>query len=73
MNYTDVLIIGSSAAGLVAASASKRVYSDKKITVIRKEEKTLVPCGIPYIFGSIDGSDQDILPSDKMFADAGIE
>lgn len=73
MKTTDVLVIGSSAAGLVAALAGKRVYPDKKITVIRKESKTLVPCGIPYIFGSIAGTNEDILPSDKMFENSDIE
>ena len=72
MEHTDVLVIGSSAAGLVAALAGKRVYGDKKITVIRKEQKTLVPCGIPYVFGSVESTDNNILPSDKMFSDAGV-
>jgi len=67
MKNTDVLVVGSSAAGLVTALSGKRVYPDKKITVIRKEEKTLVPCGIPYTFSSIAGTDENILPSDKMF------
>jgi len=72
MEHTDVLVIGSSAAGLVAALAGKRVYADKKITVIRKEQKTLVPCGIPYVFGSVDNTDNDIMPSDKMFENGGV-
>jgi len=73
MEKTDVLVIGSSAAGLVAALTAKRVYKDKKVTVVRKEEKTLIPCGIPYVFGSVDSTDNNILPSDKMFSEAGIE
>ncbi len=72
MEHTDVLVIGSSAAGLVAALAGKRVYADKKITVIRKEKKTLVPCGIPYVFGSVENTENDILPSDKMFENGGV-
>jgi NADH oxidase (H2O2-forming) len=72
MEHTDVLVIGSSAAGLVAALAGKRVYADKNITVIRKENKTLVPCGIPYVFGSVENTENDILPSDKMFENGGV-
>ncbi len=72
MKKTDVLVIGSSAAGLVAAITAKTVNPDKDITVIRKEEKTLVPCGIPYIFASVESSDNNILPSDKMFQGAGV-
>lgn len=72
MKSTDVLIIGGSAAGLVAALTAKSVNREKVITVITKEEKTLVPCGIPYTFASIDGTDSNILPSDKMLKSANI-
>ena len=66
MNKTDVLIIGGSAAGLVAAMTAKVKNSDKSVTVIRKEEKVMIPCGIPYIYGTVGTSDNNILP------DAGL-
>lgn len=70
---TDVLVIGSSAAGLVAALTCKRVYPDKKVTVITLYPKTLIPCGIPYIFGTVGTTNNDVLPADKMFETNGIE
>jgi NADPH-dependent 2,4-dienoyl-CoA reductase/sulfur reductase-like enzyme len=70
---TDVLVIGSSAAGLVAATTGKRIYTDKKVTVITQQEKTLIPCGIPYVFGSVGSTDNNILPAEKMFAANDIE
>ena len=73
MLKTDVLVIGSSAAGLVTATTGKRVYADKKITVVTMMNKTLIPCGIPYVFGSVGSTDKDILPAEKMFETAGIE
>lgn len=73
MTNTDVLIIGSSAAGLVAATTGKRIYPEKKFTVVTVTPKTLIPCGIPYIFGSVGSSDNDILPAEKMFAASGID
>jgi NADPH-dependent 2,4-dienoyl-CoA reductase/sulfur reductase-like enzyme len=73
MLKTDVLVIGSSAAGLVTATTGKRVYADKKITVVTMMDKTLIPCGIPYVFGSVGSTDKDILPAEKMFETAGIE
>jgi len=73
MTKTDILIIGSSAGGLVSALTAKNINPDKKVTVITKNEKTLVPCGIPYIFGSLGSTDKDVMPIDKKFADAGIE
>ena len=36
---TDVLIIGGSATGLVAAMTAKSNYPDKTVTIIRKDEK----------------------------------
>lgn len=70
---TDVLVIGSSAAGLVAALTGKRVYPDKKFFVTTKNSETLIPCGIPYIFGSVGSSNNDILPVGKMFGANNID
>ncbi|MBN1338923.1 MAG: FAD-dependent oxidoreductase [Bacteroidales bacterium] len=73
MKKTDVLIIGSSAAGLVAAVTGKRYYRDKEITVITMQPSTLVPCGIPYIFGTVGTSEKDIMPAEKMFESTGVK
>ena len=54
--YSDVLIIGAGPAGMVAAMGTAMNYIDKSVTVIRENEKLLVPCGIPYIFGNTLGS-----------------
>lgn len=69
---TDVLIIGGSAAGLVAAMTTKSSYKDKKVVLIRKEEKVMIPCGIPYIFGTLESSDSNILP-DGGLLNLGVE
>lgn len=73
MKKTDVLVIGSSAAGLVAATTGKRVYRDKSFTVVTMMNKTLIPCGIPYIFGSVGSSENDLLPAEKMFQAGNID
>ena len=67
MKHTDVLVIGGSAAGLAACLAAKAHYPEKSVMQIRKEEKAVIPCGIPYIFGSLETPQQDILP------DTGLE
>jgi len=70
---TDVLVIGSSAAGLVVPTVGKRVNPDKKFTVVTKQTKTMIPCGIPYIFGSLASSDNNIMPAEKMYEQTGVE
>jgi len=71
MGKTDVLVIGGSAAGIVAAVTGKNNYLDKDFLIIRKENQVVVPCGIPYIFGSLDGTDKNIIP-DAGLAKAGV-
>lgn len=66
MKKTDVLVIGGSATGLVAAMTAKSSYPDKTVTVVRKEEKVMIPCGIPYIFGSVETSSNNILPDEGL-------
>ena len=72
MEKTDVAIIGGSAAGLMAALTVKKRYPDKKITVVRDVEKSPVPCGIPYIYGTLKDVEKDIVP-DQGFLDQGID
>jgi len=73
MKKTDVLVLGGSAAGLAVAVAGKSNYPDKDFLLIRKEEKVMVPCGIPYIFGSLESSDQNVLPADASYDKLGIK
>jgi len=71
MEKTDVLIIGGSASGIVTAVTGKSSYPDKDFMVIRKEKQAIVPCGIPYIFGSLESSEKDLL-NDAVLEKAGV-
>jgi len=71
MEKTDVLIIGGSASGIVTAVTGKSHYPEKDFLVIRKEKKVVVPCGIPYIFGSLESSDKNVIP-DAVLEKAGV-
>ena len=73
MIKTDVLIVGGCAAGIVAATTGKSNNPDKKFLVVRKESKVLVPCGIPYIFGSLESSDKNVIPAEALFEKMGID
>lgn len=60
---TDIFIIGGGPAASVTAMTAKNSYPDKKITVIKEDKVGLVPCGIPYIFGTTLGdSEKDAMP-----------
>jgi len=72
MEKTDVLVIGGSASGIVAAVTGKSSYPDKEFMVVRKEKQVVVPCGIPYIFGSLESSDKDAIP-DAVLTKSGIK
>ncbi|MBN1446747.1 MAG: FAD-dependent oxidoreductase [Bacteroidetes bacterium] len=73
MKHTDALIIGGSAAGMVAALTGKSYYSDKKFTLVKKVSDVMVPCGIPYIFGTLGSSDKNLMPVDAVLEKNGIE
>ncbi len=71
MEKTDVLVIGGSAAGVTAATTAKAFYTEKNVMLVKKEKQTLVPCGIPYIFGTLGKSEKNRVP-DLPLADAGV-
>ncbi len=73
MKNTDVLVIGGSAAGMVVSLTGKSAYPDKKFTMIKKQKDVMVPCGIPYIFGTLESSQQNIMPVDTMMEKSGVE
>ena len=73
MRTTDVLIIGGSAAGMVTALTGKSSWPNKSFILVKKEKEMMVPCGIPYIFGTLENSTQNIMPVDNLLEKAGIE
>jgi len=62
MKKADVVIVGGSAAGIEAAITARKQYPSKKVIVVRREEKALVPCGIPYIMGTLGSAEKDVMP-----------
>jgi len=72
MKKTDVVIIGGSAAGIPAAITCRRHYPDKNVLLIRKEKQVQIPCGIPYIFGTVNSPDNNLIP-DNAVTNNGIE
>lgn len=70
---TDVLIIGGGPGGLLAGMTTAQYWPGKRITMIRMEKNALIPCGIPYIFGTLGGMEKDLLPGAEQLKAAGID
>lgn len=62
MKQADIVVVGGSAAGLTAVITARRHYPDKSVLMVRKEEQVLIPCGIPYIFGTLGSPQKDLIP-----------
>jgi len=72
MEKTDILIIGGGPAGLASALESRKNYPNKKITLVRKEKKAIIPCAIPYLNQRIEKPEQNII-SDEKFSENKID
>lgn len=70
--FVDALIIGGGPGGLSTAITAKQFWPDKSILLIRREAEPIVPCGIPYIFGTLKDVDKDLV-STAPFTSIGGE
>lgn len=72
MKKTDLLVIGGSAGGILTATTARKAYGNEiDITLIRETPKVMVPCGIPYIYGTLHDTDKNVLP-DAGLVDANV-
>ncbi|MCP5453895.1 MAG: FAD-dependent oxidoreductase [Spirochaetaceae bacterium] len=71
MMQTDVLVLGG-LSGITAGISCRRHFPDKKVTLVRKEGTVLIPCGIPYIYGTVGGPQNNVIP-DGLLENNGIE
>jgi NADH oxidase (H2O2-forming) len=62
MDAVDVLIIGGSAAGISAAVTARKHYPDATVGLVRQEAQVPIPCGIPYVFGTLGSPDKNLIP-----------
>ncbi|MBN2463618.1 MAG: FAD-dependent oxidoreductase [Dehalococcoidia bacterium] len=72
MEKHELVIVGGSAGGIQAAMCAQKHHGLKDILVIRMEEKAMVPCGIPYIYGTLGAVEKNIMP-DKLLGDAKLK
>jgi len=71
MKKADVVVLGG-LSGITAGISCRRHYPDKKVILIRKEGTVLIPCGIPYIYGTVGGPENNVIP-DGLLEKNGIE
>ncbi|MCK4552287.1 MAG: FAD-dependent oxidoreductase [Tenericutes bacterium] len=64
-NY-DIIVVGGSAAGIPAATTARKYYPNKSICIISDVEYIPIPCGIPYVFGTILDPMKNLIPVTKI-------
>ncbi len=68
----DVVVIGGGPAGMATVATAMASYPKKKIAMIKKESQTLIPCGIPYTFSTLDSVEKDVMGT-KSMEERGLE
>ncbi len=68
----DVVVIGGGPAGMATVATAMASYPKKKIAMIKKESQTLIPCGIPYTFSTLDSVEKDVMGT-KAMEERGLE
>ena len=66
MRKTDILIIGGGPAGIVAAVTTRKNHLTKKITLVREGKKSVIPCGIPYVFNRLNSVEKNLMPDKPL-------
>ena len=61
MKKADLVVVGGSAAGIQAAITARKQYALDKVIVIRREQKVLVTCGIPYIMATLGSVEKNVM------------
>ncbi|MDN5362042.1 MAG: hypothetical protein PWP70_1089 [Moorella sp. (in: firmicutes)] len=71
MQYTDILVVGGGIAGHTAALAARRYYHNKKVTLVRKEVRALIPWGLAYACAA--GTLNRFVLGDAWLQQAGVK
>ncbi|OHE41848.1 MAG: pyridine nucleotide-disulfide oxidoreductase [Tenericutes bacterium GWF2_57_13] len=73
MRHYDLIVIGGSAAGITAAVTARKFYPEKSILMIRDVKNVPIPCGIPYVFGTVNDPMKNLMPVDVMMQNAKVD
>ncbi|WP_075322811.1 NAD(P)/FAD-dependent oxidoreductase [Acidithiobacillus albertensis] len=69
---TDILIVGGGPAGMMTGITAAQFSPHKKVLVLRPETDAVIPCGIPYIFGTLGGTEEDMAGRAPLLAAGGL-
>jgi NADH oxidase (H2O2-forming) len=72
MEKYELVIVGGSAGGIQSAICAQKHHGLNDILVMRMEQKAVVPCGIPYIYGTLGSVEKNIMP-DKLLGEAKLK
>lgn len=72
MKKADIVVIGGGPAGITAAITARRKFPEKTTLLLRRENRVMIPCGIPYIFGTLGSAEENLVP-DAILVNEKIE
>lgn len=71
MDY-DVIVIGGGPAAVSFIRTLRGLYPEKRVLVIRKSRKAIIPCAIPYLVNRLKGVD-NIVVTDDIYSELSVD
>lgn len=73
MQKYDLIVVGGSAAGITSVLTARKFYPEKSILLIRDVKNVPIPCGIPYVFGTVNDPMKNLMPVDAIMQKNNVD